>query len=93
MWGSVRVRWALAALLLASFGVGFAGDLYHTDDGCQVEVHCLACQRVLHSVGVATVAPQWTPSAEPVAQVAATDQVATSAAGAPIAGSRAPPLA
>jgi len=91
---SLRTRWALtAALLLASFGVGFAGDLFHTDDGCQVEVHCLACQRVLISVSVGAVAPQWTPPTQPVDLVTAADQVATCAIGATPAGSRAPPLA
>jgi hypothetical protein len=92
---SVGVRWAFAAslLLLAAFAAGFAGDLVHTDDGCQVEIHCLACQRVLVSVGIAAVAPPWSPSIEPVGRVATSGQVATHDPDAPIAGSRAPPLA
>jgi len=92
---SVRARWAFAAslLLIAAFAVGFAGDLVHTDDGCQVEVHCLACQRVLVSVGIAAVAPPWCPSIEPVGRVAARDDVPRHDPDAPTAGSRAPPLA
>jgi len=84
---------AAALLLLAGFAAGFAGDLVHTDDGCQVEVHCLACQRVLVSVGVAVVAAPWGPSLEPVGRVASINYVPTHTPAAPTAGSRAPPLA
>jgi hypothetical protein len=92
---SVRARWAFAAslLLLAGFAVGFAGDLVHTDDGCQVETHCLACQRILVSVGTAALSLPWCPSIEPIGRVAASDQVATHDPETPTAGSRGPPLA
>ncbi len=92
---AVRGRWEFAAslLLLASFAVGFAGDLVHTDDGCQVEVHCVACQRVLLSVGVAALAAPWSPSIEPVGRVTPRDATLTHDAEAPTAASRAPPLA
>jgi hypothetical protein len=92
---SVRDRWAFAAslLLIAALTAGFAGDLAHTDDGCQVEIHCLACQRVLVSVGIAVVAPRWCPSMEPVGRVAARDQVPNHDPETPAAGSRGPPLA
>ena len=33
--------WVLAALCAASFLAPFAP---HTDDGCQTEIHCLACR-------------------------------------------------
>lgn len=92
---SVRVRWAFAAslLLLAGFAVGFVGDLVHTDDGCQVETHCLACQRALVSVGTAAApAPRFL-SIEPMGRVAASDHVTTHDPETRTAGSRAPPLA
>lgn len=92
---SVRVRWAFAAslLLIAAFAAGLAGDLVHTDDGCQVEIHCLACQRVLVSVGTVAVVPPWGPSIEPVGRVATRHDVPTRTPDAPVAGCRAPPLA
>ena len=54
---SRRTRWPILATvalaLLASLGLGLAGDaLVHTDDGCAVEVHCLTCQRVAGSIAV-----------------------------------------
>jgi hypothetical protein len=92
---SVQTRWAFAAslLLLVGFVVGFAGDLVHTDDGCPIEVHCLACQRVLVSVGIAALVPPWGPSIEPLGRVTARDTIPTHDPDAPAAGSRAPPLA
>jgi hypothetical protein len=92
---SVRARWAFAAslLLMLAFAWGFAADLVHTDDGCQVETHCLACQRVLGSVGVAATTPSWYPSIEPVGRVDVGNHIAILDADAPTAGSRAPPLA
>jgi hypothetical protein len=91
---SARQRWAFAAsvLLLAAFAGALAGDLVHTDDGCQVEIHCLACQRVLVSVGVAAVAAPWCPSIEVVGRIAATDPVPAHDPDSPAAASRAPPL-
>jgi hypothetical protein len=92
---SVRSRWAFAAslLLMVAFAWGIAADLVHTDDGCQVETHCLACQRVLGSVGITATAPSWNPSIEPVGRVKAGDHIAILDPVAPTAGSRAPPLA
>lgn len=80
---SVDARWAFAAslLLIAAFAAGYAGDLVHTDDGCQVEIHCLACQRVLVSVGIAAVPPPWSPWIEPVGRVAASEHTPTHAPG------------
>jgi hypothetical protein len=87
-------RWGFAAslLLLAAFAAGIAADLVHTDDGCQVEVHCLACQRVLVSVGIAIVAPQWSPPIEVVGRVAVIDHIAAHEPNSRTVGSRAPPL-
>ena len=91
----LRERWvyATALLLLAGVAGGVAGDLFHTDDGCPVEVHCLACQRVLVSVGVAAVPAPWSPSIELVDRIAAVHHAPTREPDSPTAGSRAPPLA
>jgi hypothetical protein len=44
---------AVALALLASLAILTAGDfLAHTDDGCAVEIHCLACQRVVGSIAI-----------------------------------------
>jgi hypothetical protein len=92
---SVRARWAFAAslLLMLAFAWGIAADLVHTDDGCQVETHCLACQRVLGSVGIGATAPSWYPSIELVGRVEAGNDIAILEPDAPAIGSRAPPLA
>jgi hypothetical protein len=91
----LRARWAFAAslLLLAAFAAGFVGDFVHTDDGCQVEVHCVACQRAILSVGVAAVFPPWHPSIELVGRATTGDSTSTQQADDPAAASRAPPLA
>ena len=74
---SSRHRRAVAGLLLmAALGgaVWLAGFAPHTDDGCQVETHCLACRSAYtrptvaapaHSVTVVLVAVGATVSARP----------------------------
>ena len=48
----------LALVLLASMGALLAEEsLVHTDDGCQVEVHCLACRLALATSVVPAAAP------------------------------------
>jgi hypothetical protein len=91
----LRERWVYTAALLltAAFAGGVAEDLIHTDDGCPVEIHCLVCQRVLASVGVAAVPAPWSPSIELVGSIAAVEHPATHEPDSPTAGSRAPPLA
>jgi hypothetical protein len=55
MRSSSRRRSIVVALsLLAALAAGYAGDYFHTDDGCIVETHCPACQRQLSSVLVFT---------------------------------------
>jgi len=90
-----RDRWVFAAawLFLTSFAAGLAQDLVHTDDGCQVEVHCLACQRALVSASVGSTVPQWRPAVQPVGRVAPEKLAAVQHRAVPVSGSRAPPLA
>jgi hypothetical protein len=41
-----------ALLLLLSLGAAVAQESFvHTDDGCQVEVHCLACRLAIATAG------------------------------------------
>ena len=52
-WWIRRPVFAVVALaLLAGLGAGFVDDWFHTDDGCVVETHCIACQRAVGSIGV-----------------------------------------
>jgi hypothetical protein len=88
-----RCTFAASLVLLCAFAVAFTGDLVHTDDGCQVEIHCLACQRVLVSVGVASLAAPWCPSIAVVGRIVAIDPLPTREADSPATASRAPPLA
>jgi len=92
---SIRERWLFAAalMLVATFAAGLAQDLIHTDDGCQVEVHCLACQRALTSVSVGAVAVHWLPRVEVVARVLVPKAAEPLLADALASGSRAPPVA
>jgi hypothetical protein len=47
-----RFAVAVSVWLLGSIAVGFIGDFHHTDDGCVIETHCIACQRGIQSIGV-----------------------------------------
>jgi len=49
-WRRVLLRGSLLTLL--AFGTALAQDAYlHTDDGCAVETHCLACRWHLGTTG------------------------------------------
>ena len=89
----LQARWALTAalLLMAALGVAFAQDFVHSDDGCQVEVHCLACQRTLLSVGVASLTQPWHSPIDLVGYVPPVDLLPGAEVDAPASASRAPP--
>ncbi len=53
-------RSALAWAILALAALTFAPD--HTDDGCQVEMHCLACRTALASLGGEPAVPEALPA-------------------------------
>jgi len=49
-----RLDAATTVLLAVSFGFAlFGSGLFHTDDGCAVELHCFACNWSLASTGIA----------------------------------------
>jgi hypothetical protein len=89
----LRARWVLASalLLIAAFGAGFAQDVVHTDDGCQVEIHCLACQRALTSIGDASLIVPWHSPIDVVAYISPVDFLPGAEVDAPASTSRAPP--
>ena len=91
-----RRRIVLVALLaLVAIGTAWAAETFaHTDDGCPVEIHCLACRLATGTVAVLTAStPVLTRASEPV------EKIWTPAARTPfimataITPSRAPPLA
>lgn len=55
----LRLRVAVGVLVALMGLLGLADFLPHTDDGCAVESHCLACRAhisaVTHLVGAATI--------------------------------------
>ena len=52
-WWIRRPVFAVVALaLLTGLGADFVDDWFHTDDGCAVETHCIACQRAVGSIGI-----------------------------------------
>jgi hypothetical protein len=60
--------------LVASLALAVAEQsLFHTDDGCAVEIHCVACRLVLGSVVVPQAALTFEPRLAPVAAVIAAD--------------------
>lgn len=83
-----------AVLILAALGAVFVGPAEHTDDGCEVERHCLACRVGVATLGAHLEAP--TPLAVPAASERLLAPDAPRAAEAPYVSSdasRGPPRA
>lgn len=47
-----RAFWIALALLLCVTGAVLEESFAHTDDGCAVEVHCVACRWASAAIGV-----------------------------------------
>jgi hypothetical protein len=91
-----RQRWMLtmAAIVLASFAAGVAAELHHTDDGCQVETHCVACMNAtVLRTGLRAQGPAPSPIFVTVGRIAEPAVLAIAEVDPPAAPSRAPPLA
>jgi hypothetical protein len=92
------VRWRfllIAALVLAAVSLGIAEESFaHTDDGCPVETHCIACRLATGTVAVLAAA---TPAILRMADCPERLWIETRPAPAPSTAaatpSRAPPLA
>ena len=80
---------ALIGLSAALYEESFA----HTDDGCAVEVHCVACRLLLGGATVLTTVPILAPAAVTVAAPIAPEPLARSTVAPRLFQSRAPPLA
>ena len=93
--GLRRLLQAAALSALASLGLALGTDAFvHTDDGCVVETHCVAC--VWHHGAVvvpATAAPVFTAPATAVGSVARLETPAPADAAPRTAPSRGPPPA
>jgi hypothetical protein len=89
-WKSV----AALAMVLALAGAWAEQSFVHTDDGCPVEIHCLACRLALGTAAVATAdvaAP--TPTLEDLGSVAPAIRHAHADPATERAASRGPPSA
>ena len=83
-----------AAVLAVSFGFALLGSVaLHTDDGCEVELHCFACHWSLASTGVATQAVVLTPTSERLGDVVCLESPIPADARAADLTSRGPPSA
>lgn len=84
--------WTIALLLLASLSAGVGQDAFaHTDDGCAVEVHCLACRTAATRVDAPAALPTLQPGLVPVAAVVAEAPVLLAETAPAVADSRGPP--
>jgi hypothetical protein len=84
-----------AVLVLAAMCVGLAEESFaHTDDGCPVETHCLACRLATGTVAVLAAAlPVLQRTAERTERIWTVEVHPRGAAAVAIRPSRAPPLA
>jgi hypothetical protein len=84
--------WTWALVLLASGGVLVAQDAFaHTDDGCAVEVHCLACRWASHRSVAPGALPAPSPEPAPVGSTPLPPTVAVAVAETDATGTRGPP--
>jgi hypothetical protein len=93
-WWVRRPVFAVVALaLLTGLGAGFVDDWFHTDDGCAVEVHCIACQRSLGGATTFAPVPILAPAPVVVAAPVAPEPLVRSTVTPHLLQPRAPPLA
>jgi len=86
-------RGVAAVALVALAVVLLAGAFVHTDDGCVVERHCVACAFTLHAVdGTAPIATGL-PSLGPFEAIRALPPERSVTGQAPVLASRGPPAA
>jgi hypothetical protein len=89
-----RRHLVLAAMVLAAMCVGLAEESFaHTDDGCPVEIHCLACRLATGTVAVlASSVPVLQRTAERAERIWTEHIQVRGASTAATTPSRAPPL-
>lgn len=86
---------ALVALLaLIGLGSALAEESFvHTDDGCAVEIHCLACRLSVGGAAVFGAVPVVAPTSVAVATLSVPTLLAARTVSPRLFQSRAPPLA
>jgi hypothetical protein len=90
---SARTLAFLALLTLVVFGGALYEESFvHTDDGCSVELHCVACRLVLGGASDLPTATVFTPAAVAVAAPPVPEPVARPTASPRLVQSRAPPV-
>jgi branched-subunit amino acid permease len=89
---SITILVALAALLSLG-GLLFEESFVHTDDGCAVEVHCLACRLTLGGSAVLAASLDVAPVTTEVALETPVAPVVPERVAPRLLRSRAPPLA
>jgi hypothetical protein len=88
-----RLAFAVLATLALCAGLLVESFAQHTDDGCIVETHCLACQLTLSTVAVSTIALPVVVRAEEISEpVWTSSETLRSELAAVNLPSRAPPL-
>ena len=94
-WLTRRRFLLVAALVLAAVCMGVAEESFaHTDDGCPVETHCLACRLATGTVAVLSVSVATTAlAAERPEPIWAETHQTRSQSASVTTPSRAPPLA
>jgi hypothetical protein len=88
-----RLRALLALTLLLALATAFAGSFVHTDDGCAVEQHCLACRWAHATFSLPALALIPAVEFEPIGEVVAAVHAASTTEAPAETPARAPPLA
>jgi hypothetical protein len=84
--------WTWALVLLASMGALAVQDGFaHTDDGCDVEIHCLACRWAFHRSIAPSGLPAPLPGLLPLGSAPLPPPLAVVKAQADATGTRGPP--
>jgi hypothetical protein len=91
---SAKALGSVALLALMAFGGALYEESFvHTDDGCVVEVHCVACRLLLGGATIFPTVPILVPGVVAVAPPNAPEPVARPTVTPRLFQSRAPPLA
>jgi hypothetical protein len=85
--------WIALAVLVCVSAALVEESFVHTDDGCAVEIHCIACRLAAGSTAVVSPAIVLPAAMQTTAPVAAEGDSSRGEAAPRVAPSRAPPLA
>jgi hypothetical protein len=82
-----------AVLALFALGLGYEESFVHTDDGCAVEIHCVACRLAVSGTAVVAPALDLVPRAVLVSALAPAPEPTEHESGPRTSEPRGPPLA